>query len=137
MKKEERNLLITAIICAAGCLFIAICNSAQAAFLNADVIPSSEYKSAVSTSESVSSAQDNSDSTSSSAAQRTVNINTATVEELCEVLPGIGEIKAKRIVEYRKSTGGFNSVDELLNVKGIGEKTLEKIRPYCRLTDQG
>ena len=80
------------------------------------------------------SSQEDSDSTSSTV-QRTVNINTASVEELCEVLPGIGEVKAKRIVEYREAAGGVDSIDELLNVKGIGEKTLEKIRPYCRLTD--
>ncbi|MDD6396228.1 MAG: helix-hairpin-helix domain-containing protein [Firmicutes bacterium] len=136
MKKEEKNLLITGFICALGCLFIAIYNSAQAAFLNADVIPSSEYKAAVSVSDSMSSMQEKSDDGSSSAAaQTTVNINTASAEELCEVLPGIGEVKAKSIIEYREAAGGFDSVDELLNVKGIGEKTLEKIRPYCRLKD--
>ncbi len=133
MKKDDKKLLLTGLICAFGCLFIAIYNSAQAAFLNADVIPASEYKSAVSVSDTQSS-QEDSDSTSSTV-QRTVNINTASVEELCEVLPGIGEVKAKRIVEYREAAGGFDSIDELLNVKGIGEKTLEKIRPYCRLTD--
>ncbi len=133
MKKDDKKLLLTGLICAFGCLFIAIYNSAQAAFLNADVIPASEYKAAVSVSDTQSS-QEDSDSTSSTV-QRTVNINTASVEELCEVLPGIGEVKAKRIVEYREAAGGFDSIDELLNVKGIGEKTLEKIRPYCRLTD--
>lgn len=136
MKKEERALLMTGIICALGCLVIAIYNSAQAAFLTADVIPASEYKAAVSMSDTQSTAQENPNETASeTSAQNTVNINTASVEELCEVLPGIGEVKAKRIVEYRDAAGGFDSIDELLNVKGIGEKTLEKIRPYCRLTD--
>ncbi|MDR1564234.1 MAG: helix-hairpin-helix domain-containing protein [Oscillospiraceae bacterium] len=62
-----------------------------------------------------------------------VNINTASAALLAEVLPGIGEIKAKAIVDYRETYGLFTSVDELINVNGIGEKTLEKIRPYCTL----
>jgi len=61
----------------------------------------------------------------------TVCINTATAEELSSVLPGIGEKKALAIVEYRELVGGFDSVDELIEVEGIGEKTLENIRPYC------
>jgi len=56
-----------------------------------------------------------------------ININTASAERLTS-LSGIGEVKAAAIVEYRRTHGGFSSVDELLNVKGIGEKTLEKIR---------
>lgn len=56
-----------------------------------------------------------------------ININTASAERLTS-LNGIGEVKAAAIVEYRRTHGGFSSVDELLNVKGIGEKTLEKIR---------
>lgn len=56
-----------------------------------------------------------------------ININTASAERLT-ALSGIGEVKAAAIVEYRRTHGGFSSVDELLNVKGIGEKTLEKIR---------
>lgn len=132
MSKENRMLLVTGVICALGCLFIAVYNSAQAAFLSADVIPASEYTSAMISSEAESSEQtDDSDSDK----QKTININTATAEELDEALPGIGETKAKRIVEYREAAGGFDSVDELINVSGIGEKTLENLRPYCRVTD--
>ncbi len=56
-----------------------------------------------------------------------ININTASAAELME-LDGIGEVKAAAIVEYRQENGKFGSVDDLLNVKGIGEKTLEKNR---------
>jgi competence protein ComEA len=63
-----------------------------------------------------------------------VNVNTATVEEL-EQLPGIGTSRAKALVDARESRGGFGSVDELVEVKGIGEASLEKLRPY--LTTEG
>lgn len=56
-----------------------------------------------------------------------ININTATRREL-QKLEGIGETKARAIIDYREQNGEFSSVDELVNVSGIGEKTLEKIR---------
>lgn len=55
-----------------------------------------------------------------------VNINLATIEELMTI-PGIGEVKANSIIEYRESNGGFKNLDELMNIDGIGEKTLSKI----------
>ena len=61
----------------------------------------------------------------------TVNINTATPEQL-ELLPGIGESRANAVVAIRKQRGGFKSVDELTEVKGIGEVALERLRPYVR-----
>lgn len=61
-----------------------------------------------------------------------ISINTAGTVELQEI-PGIGEKKAKAIVDYRKEHGPFKSVDELTNVKGIGEKMLEKMRPHIGL----
>ncbi len=63
--------------------------------------------------------------------ERLININTATLEELM-TLPGIGKAYAERVVEYRQKNGPFKKVEDLLNVRGIGEKTFEKIRP--RLT---
>jgi len=60
-----------------------------------------------------------------------VNINTATAEEL-QLLPGIGEARARAVIELRKRNGGFKSVDELTQVKGIGETALERLRPYVR-----
>ena len=59
-----------------------------------------------------------------------ININTATAEELATYLPGIGEVTAALIIEYRNENGAFNSVDELINIKGIGEKKLEQVRNY-------
>lgn len=59
-------------------------------------------------------------------APKSVNINTATWEELAS-LPGIGEVLAKRIVAYRENKGPFQALTDLLKVEGIGEKKLEKI----------
>ncbi len=61
----------------------------------------------------------------------TVNINTATPEQL-ELLPGIGEARARAVVSMRKQRGGFKSVDELTEVSGIGEAALERLRPFVR-----
>lgn len=56
-----------------------------------------------------------------------VDINTAGVEELMTV-PGIGQVIAQRIVEYRDKNGPYASVDDLLKIQGIGEKSLARIR---------
>jgi competence protein ComEA len=57
-----------------------------------------------------------------------VNLNTATAAQL-EKLPGIGASTAQRIVEYRQKNGNFKKVEELMNVRGIGEKSFLKIKP--------
>ena len=58
-----------------------------------------------------------------------VNINTATAEQLAR-LPGIGEAKARAILEARREVGPFESAEDLLVVKGIGNSALEKLRRY-------
>lgn len=58
-----------------------------------------------------------------------LDLNTATAEQL-EAIPGIGPVLAQRIVEYRRLNGRFQSVDDLLQVQGIGQKRLERMRPY-------
>lgn len=57
-----------------------------------------------------------------------VDLNRATVEEL-ESLPGIGPALARRVVAHRQSAGKFQSVEDLRQVKGIGQKTLDRVRP--------
>ena len=71
------------------------------------------------------------------AAEVLLDINHAAPAMLAEKLPGIGPAKAKAIVLYRELHGPFNSLDELINVKGIGERTLEKIRPLLRVGPGG
>ena len=56
-----------------------------------------------------------------------ININTATQAQL-ETLPGIGPVRAASIIKYREEKGGFTRIDELLNISGIGEKTLSTLR---------
>jgi len=58
-----------------------------------------------------------------------VNLNTATAEQL-DTLPGVGPVTAQKILEWRSAHGAFSSVDELLEVDGIGEKTLSDLAPH-------
>jgi competence protein ComEA len=62
-----------------------------------------------------------------------VNINTATASQL-EELPGIGKATADRIVEYRQKNGGFKKVEDLMNIRGIGEKSFLKLKPLVTIT---
>ncbi len=63
-----------------------------------------------------------------------VNVNTASAEQLIE-LPGIGDVLAARIVAYREEHGPFESLDDLKQVSGIGDKLVEKIRDLVGLED--
>jgi comEA protein len=62
-----------------------------------------------------------------------ININAANSEELQQV-PGIGPATAEKILQMRKSYGSFKSVDDLLSIKGIGKKRLEKMRKYLTVS---
>ncbi|MDO9139685.1 MAG: helix-hairpin-helix domain-containing protein [Methylobacter sp.] len=64
-----------------------------------------------------------------------VNINTADAKTIGEALSGIGLKKAEAIVKYREEKGAFKSAEELVNVAGIGEKTVEKIKHDVLISD--
>ncbi len=64
--------------------------------------------------------------------QGKININTATIEEL-RLLPGIGDSTAKNILAYRKANGPFKTLNDVVKVKGIGEKKLKKFQGYLKL----
>jgi competence protein ComEA len=66
------------------------------------------------------------------AADGKVNINTATAEELA-LLPRVGPSVAGRIVEFREQNGKFGSLEDLMLVRGIGERTFELIEPWVKL----
>ena len=61
-----------------------------------------------------------------------ISINTGTKEELM-TLPGIGESKADAIIKYRNESNGFNTLEDIMNVSGIGEAAYSKIKDYIRL----
>ena len=61
-------------------------------------------------------------------AKAAINLNSASVDQL-EKLPGVGPKMAELIVEYRQKNGGFKKIEDLMNVKGIGEKKFLKLKP--------
>ena len=64
-----------------------------------------------------------------------ININTATAAQL-EALPGIGARTAQAIVDHRQKNGGFKKIEELMNVKGIGEKSFLKLKPMVTVSSE-
>ena len=72
-------------------------------------------------------------STASASAGAPVNLNTATVAQL-EALPGIGKSTAERILEYHQKNGSFKKIEDLMNVRGIGEKSFLKMKGLITVT---
>jgi competence protein ComEA len=65
-----------------------------------------------------------------------VDINTASAEQLAEALNGVGQARAEAIVAYREENGGFEHIDELVNVRGIGLRTVDRNRDNITLESQ-
>jgi competence protein ComEA len=78
-------------------------------------------------------AQEPRPTSATSAAAAPINLNTATMAQL-EGLPGIGKATAERILEYRQKSGGFKKVEDLMNVRGIGEKSFLTLKPLVTVT---
>jgi len=71
---------------------------------------------------------------SQASASAPVNLNTANVAQL-ETLPGIGRVTAERIIEYRERSGGFKKIEDLMNVRGVGEQSFLKLRPLVTVSE--
>lgn len=71
----------------------------------------------------------------SQAQAKAVNINTASVEQL-SLLPRVGSVVAQRIADFRDKNGSFKSLEDLMFVQGVGEKTFELIRPHITLSGE-
>lgn len=101
---------------------------------NAEISTKTEGQEGQNQTESDANSSDNSDTSGIVSAPENgkISLNKATKEELMS-LPGIGETKALAIIEYRNRYNGFVSIEEITQVKGIGESTFNKIKAYLSL----
>lgn len=150
MSENAKNLIVwlivlAMVVIAGGVLFFSMPDFAgvervvyptEAALLSTTVGSSTESPGAATTTLAPSSAATvaATDTTTIAAPADTfpLNINTATKEQLMEI-PGIGEAFAVRIIEYREEIGGYTALEQLLNVKGIGEKRFANWSAYLTL----
>jgi competence protein ComEA len=98
------------------------------------VVPSDSFAKASDTTSTVEKAKNKTTTETKKTAKtatKVVNINTADKKTLTQ-LPGVGPKTADSILKYRKANGKFKSATDLMNVKGIGEKTLEKMKPFLK-----
>lgn len=68
------------------------------------------------------------------ASQSVVDVNSATAEQL-QTLPGVGPRTAERIIEYRRDNGSFKKIEELMSVRGIGERSFLRLRALVKVGD--
>lgn len=106
---------------------IIVYNDAQSSSQNADNVYENTSSESVTVSESNTQSAETADDEVS--VSYPLNLNTCTVQELMTI-SGIGEVKAAAIIEYCEYLGGYTSVEQLKNIKGIGDKIYEKISPY-------
>jgi competence protein ComEA len=81
-------------------------------------------------------AEQSAKSKSDISSELSIDLNTATKQELAK-LPGIGDTIAGRVIAYREENGGFQKIEELMNVKGIGEKTFLKFKDNLYVKTKG
>lgn len=98
-----------------------------------DISNAIEAKESMISSDTITAPSANNEASSSESATSSkpsiININTASQKELT-TLPGIGESKASKIISYREENGKFKSIEDIMNVSGIGEATFEKLKSY-------
>ncbi|MBW6458241.1 MAG: helix-hairpin-helix domain-containing protein [FCB group bacterium] len=121
-KKEKNIILVIVLILLAGALWFLV----RAVIKKQRPLRSSDVRTETSF------VREDEQRTESKLPAEPVNINTAGLMEI-EALPNIGMGKAKDIIDHRDKNGPFRSLEELTKVKGIGEKTLEKLKPFITL----
>ncbi len=92
-----------------------------------DILENSSYAGNASPQKETS--QSSTENDTSVAVNYPLNLNSCTAEELMSI-SGIGEVKANHIIEYREYLGGYTSVEQIKNIKGIGDGVYEKVSPY-------